>query len=109
RPDSTLSYDRRQRGTTIEYDPDAALQEIFRLKAAIDRLSSRSLDEPIRVSSLVDTSGEAIVATSTLGRELAFVVSHTVHHQATMAAVLALQGLEPPAAFGFAPSTLRAH
>lgn len=109
RPDATLSYDRRQRGTAIERDPGAALQEISKLKAAVDRLSIRSLDEPIRVSSLVDTSGEAIVATSTLGRELAFVVSHTIHHQATMAAVLALQGLEPPAAFGFAPSTLRAH
>jgi uncharacterized damage-inducible protein DinB len=108
-PDTTLSYDRRQRGTAVECDPTAALQEILRLKAAVDGLSTRSLDEPIRVSSLVDASGEAIVATSSLGRELAFVISHTIHHQATMAAVLALQGLEPPAAFGFAPSTLRAH
>jgi uncharacterized damage-inducible protein DinB len=105
RPDTTLSYDGRRRGTAVERDTGIALQEILRLKAAVDRLSTRPLDETIRVSSLLDASGEAIVATSTLGRELAFVVSHTIHHQATMAAVLAMQGIQTPHAFGFAPST----
>jgi hypothetical protein len=107
RPGATFSYDRRERGTAVERDPSAALQEIVKVKAAVERLSAYSPDASIRVSSMLDESGECMVATSTLGREIAFVISHTIHHQATMAAVLALQGLEPPTAFGFAPSTPR--
>jgi hypothetical protein len=102
---STLSYDLRRRGTAVESDPGAALQQILRLKAALDRWSTRSLDEPIRVSSLIDASGASIAGWSTLGRELVFVLSHTIHHQATMAALLALHGVAAPEGFGYAPST----
>ena len=104
---TTLSYDRRRRGTPIETDRSAALQQILRLKAALERWSSRSLDEPVRVSSQIDPSGASISGWSTLGRELAFVLSHTIHHQATMAALLALQGVTAPNGFGYAPSTPR--
>lgn len=103
----TLSYDRRRRGAAIETDPGSALQLILRLKAALQRWASRSLDQPIRVSSMIDASGRSITGWSTLGRELAFVLTHTIHHQATMAAVLALHGVATPAGFGYAPSTPR--
>ena len=106
-PSAILSYDRRRRGTAIEGDPAAALQQIIRLKAALERSSSRSLDEPVRVASQIDHTGSAIVGWSTFGRELAFVLSHTIHHQATMAAVLALHGAGTPDGFGYAPSTPR--
>jgi hypothetical protein len=106
-PSAILSYDRRRRGTPIEADPTAALQQIIRLKAALDRWAARSLDEPVRVASQIDPSGAAIVGWSTFGRELAFVLSHTIHHQATMAAVLALHGSGTPDGFGYAPSTPR--
>jgi len=106
-PSTILSYDRRQRGTAVEADPAAALQQILRLKAALERWSSRSLDDPVRVASQIDPSGSSIVGWSTLGRELAFVLSHTIHHQATIAAVMALHGVETPDGFGFAPSTPR--
>jgi len=106
-PATILSYDRRGRGTAVEADPLAALQQILRLKAALERWSVRSLDEPVRVASQIDGSGASIVGWSTLGRELAFVLSHTIHHQAMMAAVLALHRVEAPDGFGFAPSTPR--
>jgi hypothetical protein len=104
---TTMSYDRRRRGTTIEHDLAEALQQILRLKAALERWATRSLDEPVRVSSLIDPSGASLAGWSTFGRELAFVLSHTIHHMATMAAVLALHGVAAPAGFGYAPSTPR--
>ena len=36
-----------------------------------------------------------------------FLLSHTVHHYALIGAILRLSGVEPPAGFGLAPSTLR--
>jgi uncharacterized damage-inducible protein DinB len=106
-PSGTLSYDHRQRGTRVETDPGAALQQILRLKAALDRWPTRSLDEPIRVSSMIAPGAPSVVGWSTLGRELAFVVSHTIHHQAMIAVLLTIHGLAAPDRFGHSPSTPR--
>ena len=108
-PSGTLSYDHRLRGTAVETDARAALQQILRLQAALERWSARSLDEPIRVTSMISPSGESVTGWSTLARELAFVVSHTIHHQATIAVLLILHGLDVPDRFGHSPSTPRRH
>jgi hypothetical protein len=104
---ATLSYDRRERGTNVERDPAEALRLILRLKAAADRTAARPLDEPVLVESLIAESGETVSGWSSFGRELAFVASHTVHHQALIALLLGIQGLAVPDRFGYAPSTPR--
>jgi uncharacterized damage-inducible protein DinB len=104
----TLSYDGRERGTAAETDPSIALRHILRLKAALAQCSARSLDEPMQIVSMVSPSGESITGWSTLARELAFVVSHTIHHHAMIALLLSFQGFEAPERFGYAPSTPRA-
>jgi hypothetical protein len=43
---------------------------------------------------------------SSIARELQSLLSHTVHHYALIAIALRLQGIEPSAEFGVAPSTL---
>ena len=58
-PSRTLSYDRRQRGTTVETDPGEALRQILQLKSALDAWSTRSLDEPLRVTSMMSASDDA--------------------------------------------------
>jgi hypothetical protein len=103
----TLSYDRRQRGTAVESQPLAAMRQIAECRRVLDSWCTRSLDDPIRVSSLVSASGETVIGWSTLGRELAFVLSHTLHHQALIALLLAIRGLDVPDRFGYAPSTPR--
>ena len=106
---STLSYDRRQRGTAIETDPMEALSQILQLKAGLDVWGTRSLDQPIRVLSMLSATGDTVTSWSTLARELAFVVSHTIHHQAIIGVLLALRGHTVPERFGHSPSTPHRH
>jgi hypothetical protein len=106
-PAATLSYDRRHRGTAVETEPSSAIRQIVECRRVLDTWGGRSLDEPIRVSSLIDASGETVTGWSTLGRELAFVMSHTIHHQALIAVLLAIRGHGVPHRFGYAPSTPR--
>lgn len=102
-----LSYDLRERGTGVERDPAEALVTIMRLKSAVNRWGQRAMDEPIRVASLVTTDGDSVTGWSTLGRELAFVSSHTIHHEAMIAVLLALAAREVPDRLGLAPATPR--
>jgi hypothetical protein len=106
-PAATLSYDRRHRGTVVETDALAAIRQIVECRRVLETWGGRSLDEPIRVSSLVAASGESVTGWSTLARELAFVISHTIHHQALIAVLLAIRGHGVPDRFGYAPSTPR--
>jgi uncharacterized damage-inducible protein DinB len=105
----TLSYDHRQRGTSVENDSIAAVRQIRYLQDAIEPWSTRSLDEPIRVTSMLSAEGDSVTGWSTLGRELAFVVSHTIHHQALIGLLLATRGHTVPHRFGLAPSTPNRH
>lgn len=106
RPSGTLSYDHRERGTAVERDPSAALRQILRLKAALERAAAvRPAEEPLFVETQMTRSGAVSCAWSTFSRELAFVVSHTIHHQAMVALLLIAQGVDVPEGFGYAPST----
>lgn len=107
-PSSTLSYDRRQRGTAVETAPAEALRQILQLKNALEMWPARSLDEPLQVASMM-SSEEGVTGWSTLARELAFVVSHTIHHQAIIGILLAIHGHAVPERFGHSPSTPRRH
>lgn len=100
-----LSYDGRVRGTRVESDPHAALLDILRLKSAFGSWRQRSLDDPILVGSIMARADDAVASWSSIGRELAFVVNHTIHHQALIAMLLAWQGESVPERFGLAPST----
>jgi hypothetical protein len=108
-PSSCLSYDRRDRGTPVETDPAQALRciQLLRIKVAVGRWSTR-LDDPICVMSTVARGDELMLTgMSTLARELAFVLNHTIHHQAMIGLLASLYGCDVPAGFGFSPSTPR--
>ena len=107
-PTAVLSYDHRTRGTSVESDPSAAVREMMRLDLALERWTERSPDEPIAVAAVLDANGQSVTGWSTLARELAFVMNHTIHHQAIIALLLEFQGREPlDDRFGYAPSTPR--
>jgi hypothetical protein len=100
-----LSYDKRLRGTTVETDPTTAVSEIERLCRCIERLKDGAGDRAIVVSSLLDPGSPPQLLRSTIAREHAFVVQHTIHHCALIALLLEWQGWRVPYGFGVAPST----
>ena len=105
-PSGVLSYDHRMRGTAVEHDPPAAIREILRLQAALQRLTGASVDTPVTVSMILSARGDRVTGWSTVARELGFIVSHTIHHQAMIALLLEMQGLRVAhERFGYAPTT----
>jgi uncharacterized damage-inducible protein DinB len=101
-----LSYDHRERGTSIETDRWAALAAITQLAVRLRDLRASDLDRPLDVESLLAADDEPQTFGSTVGRELAYVVSHSVHHNAIIGAMVQTLGGRVPPRFGYAPSTI---
>jgi len=99
------AYDRRARGTAVETCRLTAVHRILDLDVDLLRLDRQLFDVPVDVETQVDTTGAFLVTTSTVGRELMFVISHTIHHNALIAHLLDEQAVEMGARFGLAPAT----
>lgn len=103
-----IDYDGRQREQAIETERRAALARIAELRAGLIALDGAELDRAVdaRLESGLGEDAEQWSRT-TLRRELHFLLSHTVHHYALIALILAKRGIEVGAEFGVAPSTLK--
>ena len=101
-----VDYDHRERGTLIESDPDAAARELDRLRAGLEALAGASADSSVTIAVMPSREGQGVTLGSTIGRELAFVLSHTVHHNAMVRGMVVALGRPLPEGFGYAPSTL---
>ena len=100
-----VDYTRRERDPLVARDRAWASA---RIEVAIEELRSLAAvpgDTPLLVSP-EDTCGTDAWCASTFARELQFLLSHTVHHNALIALILRLRGFEPGEEFGVAPSTL---
>ena len=104
-----IDYDSRQRGTEVEGDPAAAVAMIYRCSQRLRAMTRRDANDRALVRSQLSRDAEATTSWSTLGREVAFVVSHTIHHQAIIALLLHANVSELPRHFGLAPSTPASH
>lgn len=101
-----IDYDRRDRGTDVERDRVAALAEVRRLGREVAAFPWGEAPAVVRLTALVAPDRSPVEAATSPDRELAFVVSHTVHHNAVIGIAARLLGVEPPAGFGYAPSTV---
>lgn len=100
-----IDYDRRQRDPQMERDPERTIAWIARICGFLEKIPE------IRVDSLavkMDTGSHAEDqwASSSLSRELQFLLSHTVHHYALITTMNVVAGVKTPEDFGIAPSTL---
>ena len=101
-----LNYDWRERGTPVESDRDAAMDLIEQQERRLIKLAWKPANLPLRLTVLVSPALSPVTVATTLGRELAFVHSHTVHHSALVAVMVQLLGRSVPEHFGYAPATI---
>lgn len=104
-------YDARPRDAALQTQPALAAARLMLLRRALcEALRSwdaSRLAQPLRVQGLCGTAGQWSFATpSSLGRELAFVASHAVHHFALLRDLLLRHGIGLDASFGKAPATV---
>ena len=102
-----LDYEQRARDHRLQTQLGTACSALRGTAAALARgLTFARLDRPLQVLAEGDAS-DGDVTTSSIGRELGFLLSHTIHHCALIAVMLRLRGAATPAGFGVAPSTMR--
>ncbi len=106
RPANRIDYDRRSREAVIETDRSAAVQRIEAVGASLAGLEHPDATVWSKNDEAGDMPADLGFRRSTIGRELHFLASHTVHHFAIIAILLHHQGIRLPKDFGVAPSTL---
>lgn len=100
-----ICYDHRERDTAVEHNLQLALSRLTRAISRMGGLGDYLLDRPLRIVAQLHADGRAVHAGTTVGRELAFVISHTIHHCALIAVLLEHGEHDMPARFGLAPTT----
>ncbi len=105
-PTCRIDYDRRERGTPVETSRASALHAVEALRDRIAAMDASTLTREVRVTTMLAEDGTHLESASSLGREVVFVLSHTVHHGALMLAICRKLDVAVPERFGFAPSTL---
>ena len=103
-----VDYDTRERDDLIEKDRLAARARIRTIIDFLLELSATEDQKAVLVRMEDATAGidPCRWSSSSLRRELQFLLSHTVHHYALIALMLRLKGFVTPEEFGIAPSTL---
>lgn len=98
-----VDYDARGRSAAVESAPEPALAALHRIRGRLDELGAEDREVRVREDAV---TGQGEWTRSTVNRELLFLLSHTIHHYALIALLLRQGGIDVPADFGFAPSTL---
>ncbi|MCA9695850.1 MAG: DinB family protein [Myxococcales bacterium] len=104
-----VDYEERARGVPEETDLEAARGRVAALLPRLLRLSQETADFPLAIRTLLDPDGSPVELQSTLGRELAHALSHTVHHAALMHRVGEAVALPWAIELDMAPGTARFH
>lgn len=99
-----VDYDQRVRGTRVETNVEEAVTAIERACARLQTWPA-VLAEPVEFTGQVAVASRPVAAGSTLDREVAFVLNHTIHHSAVVALLANRIGHAVPPRFGFAPAT----
>jgi uncharacterized damage-inducible protein DinB len=106
--DGQVAYDERKRNSALERDLDHARTVTQMLLRFFETSGESELRRPCKVTSALDyTEQKMVTVGSNFERELAYCISHAVHHFAIVRLMCAALSVSVPAEFGIAPSTLR--
>jgi uncharacterized damage-inducible protein DinB len=101
-----VDYDRRDRDPRVERDLDTARAATRNVRSELQNWDVSVLERTVGVRcSVSDCNPEPPTTRSTLGRELAYAITHGIHHNAMIGVIARLEGQALPAGFGVAPST----
>ncbi|HKP30900.1 MAG TPA: DinB family protein [Gemmatimonadales bacterium] len=103
--EARVDYDARRRNVEVETDRDVAGRDTGLLIERLGALDCTPYDTPLQVVAACSAQAPGEPQPSSLGRELHFLVSHTVHHYAIIKLLLA-SAEKVPCDFGVAPSTV---
>lgn len=99
-----IDYNKRERDRRVETDRQYARERFLFLIQTLKNIPTGDFDRKILVRSEIDENQWHV---SSFGRELEFLLSHTIHHFALVAEKLHSFGIEVSTDFGVAPSTLK--
>lgn len=112
-PDSTLHYDLRVRGGTLEKDIELAQERFTNVLTELDLLAKENefiTTKPTKAYFMLSGDGEEFGLESTVARELGFAAHHAIHHMAVIKMIavghLKIPVDSLPSDFGRAPSTV---
>lgn len=101
-----VDYDDRKRELKLETVTAEAREVLNQIMSGLDALLDG--EPPVGLLVKMDCEGSEIEwQPSTTGRELQFLVSHSVHHFAMIGGICRALAVEVEEDFGVAPSTLR--
>lgn len=99
-----ICYDERKRDKRLETDINYIFSEIDKIKTVIEKINQ---DDDLKIkANYSSTCDESILIKTSIYRELAYVLDHTIHHIAIIKIALAEDKLELDSSLGVAPSTL---
>ena len=103
---SEICYDHREREMQIETSIPFTVD---RINEIIEHLGKISFDAGIDLKACYTQEDEAVVEVlkTSVKRELAYALDHTVHHLAIIKVMLNLGGISTDESFGVAASTIR--
>lgn len=101
-----VDYDARRRRTAIESDRELGVLSLMSAAMRLARHTDAALTQPLVVRVVLANGGPIVECRSSVARELAFVISHTIHHAAQIALLAHRVGASRlPERFGLAPTT----
>ncbi|WP_210542565.1 hypothetical protein [Rhodoferax sp. PAMC 29310] len=107
---SSVDYDARGRDMLVQSQPESTRAKVRWVREQLGALAARPdlvLSTPLSTRLKTGEGGDTeLTVPSTLGRELLFLSSHTVHHFALLGHYCKAAGVEMGADFGKAPATV---
>lgn len=100
-----VNYEHRQREESLEREPQTVCCRLLTVCRSLEQLGDDHHQGPVRLD--YPTVTRVIEMNSSVGRELVFLSSHTIHHMAIIGLLAEQLGIQPARDFGVHPSTLR--